>query len=93
MKRNDAAPSAENGREKTHIFDNPANVRRVLVLLYLVCGLLLLADFVLHRHIDHPLEGLPGFYAVYGFLGCVSLVMVAKDLRRLVMRSEDYYDD
>lgn len=78
--------------ETVHVFDKPANVRRVLLLLYAVCTLLLLADFVLHRHIEHPLEGLPGFYAVYGFVGCVSLVIVAKELRRLVMRSEDYYD-
>ena len=42
--------------EKQHMFDNPANVKRVLVLLYAACALLLLADFVLHRHIEHPLE-------------------------------------
>ena len=90
MKKDD---SAQDRVEKTHIFDNPANVRRVLVLLYVVCTLLLLADFVLHRHVEHPLESLPGFYAVYGFVGCVSLVVVAKELRRLVMRPEDYYDD
>ena len=93
MSKNDAAESAGNGADKAHIFDNPANVRRVLVLLYAVCGLLLLADLALHRHVEHPLEGLPGFYAVFGFVGCVSLVVVAKELRRLVMRPEDYYDD
>jgi hypothetical protein len=93
MSRNDSTRSTENEGETVHVFDKPANVRRVLALLYAACALLLLADFVLHRHIDHPLESLPGFYAVYGFLGCVSLVIVAKEMRRLLMRSEDYYDD
>jgi len=92
MKKNDRAMSAELEGETVHVFDKPANVRRVLALLYAACALLLLADFVLHRHIDHPLESLPGFYAVYGFLGCVSLVLVAKELRRLVKRPENYYD-
>jgi hypothetical protein len=93
MNNNDRAKPTETGGETVHVFDKPANVRRALALLYSACTLLLLADFVLHRHIAHPLEGLPGFYAVYGFVGCVSLVIVAKELRKLVMRSEDYYDD
>ncbi len=93
MNEHDAPEPEKTGGEKQHLFDNPANVKRLLVMLYVACALLLLADFVLHRHVEHPLEELPGFYAVYGFVGCVSLVMAAKELRRLVMRPEDYYDD
>ena len=72
---------------------NSGNVKRVLVMLYAVSAILLLADFVLHRHVQHPLEGLPGFYAVYGFVGCVTLVMAAKQRRHWVKRPEEYYDD
>lgn len=79
-------------KEKPHIFDEPRNVRRLLGLLYLACGLLAVADFWIHRHAVHPLEGLPLFYGIYGFVGCVTLVMAAKELRKLVMRREDYYD-
>jgi hypothetical protein len=93
MNEHDIQAPAKNSGEKQHLFDNPANVKRVLVVLYAACALLLLADFVLHRHIEHPLEELPGFYAVYGFVGCVALVVAAKELRRLVMRPEDYYDE
>jgi phosphatidylserine synthase len=89
--KNTVGPANTTG-ETVHFFDKPANVRRVLALLYAVCALLLLADFVLHRHVEHPLEGLPGFYAVFGLVGCVSLVLAAKQLRRWVMRPEDYYD-
>ena len=93
MNEHDAPEPVKPGGDKQHLFDNPANVKRLLVMLYVACALLLLADFALHRHVEHPLEELPGFYAVYGFVGCVSLVMAAKGLRRLVMRPEEYYDD
>jgi len=32
-----------------------------------------------------------GFYALYGFVACVLLVLLAKEMRKLVMRNEDYY--
>jgi hypothetical protein len=32
------------------------------------------------------------FFAVYGFISCVSLIFIAKALRLLVKRKEDYYD-
>jgi hypothetical protein len=53
---------------------------------------LLLLDFVLHRHISHSWEHLPGFYAFYGFVACVLLVLVAKEMRTVLKRREDYYD-
>ena len=40
----------------------------------------------------HPFEGLWGFYAIYGFVACVILVLLAKEMRKLLMRDEDYYD-
>jgi hypothetical protein len=79
-------------RQKIHIFDNPKNIRRVLWGLYIACALTLLGDFVIHRHVSHAWEGLWGFYAVYGFVACVLLVLVAKQMRKVLMRAEDYYD-
>ncbi|MDP7569473.1 MAG: hypothetical protein QF677_06150 [Arenicellales bacterium] len=78
--------------DKVHIFDKPQNVRRVLWALVAVCIATIGADFVYHRHIVHPWEGVWGFYAIYGFVACVVLVLVAKELRKLLMRAEDYYD-
>jgi hypothetical protein len=80
------------GDDKRYIFDEPSNVRRVIRGLVAVCLLLVGLDFVIHRHVSHPWEGMFGFYAVYGFVGCVVLVLLAKGLRRIVMRTEDYYD-
>lgn len=78
--------------EKPHLFDKSQNVKRLLWVLYLVCGVLFAADFVYHRHADHAWEALPGFYAVYGFVACVILVLAAKEMRKVLMRKEDYYD-
>ena len=78
--------------EKTYLFDNPRNVSRLLSGFYVICGALLLADFVVHRHIVHSWEGFPGFYAIFGFVACVMLVLIAKQMRKVLMRKEDYYD-
>lgn len=77
---------------KRHLFDDPRNVRRVVRGLVAACVLLVSLDLVLHRHVDHPWEGLFGFYAIYGFVACVLLVLLAKELRKLVMRDEGYYE-
>lgn len=77
--------------EKRHLFDNPANVKRLLWIFGIVSGLLALADIVIHRHISHPMEGIPFFYPLYGFIACVILVLVAKEMRKVLMRDEDYY--
>jgi len=75
------------------LFDKPRNIRRILILLYACCGILLALDLFIHRHILHPWEQLWGFYPLYGFVGCVVLVLVAKWMRSFLMRPEDYYDE
>ena len=77
--------------EKTYFFDKPENIRKVLRVFYVICALLLLLDVIVHRHVLHPWEWLWGFYPLYGFVGCVVLVLVAKWMRTFLMRSEDYY--
>ena len=78
--------------EKCYLFDDPRNVRRVVRGLVWVCILLIGLDVIVHRHISHPWENLFGFYALYGFVACVLLVLLAKEMRHLVMRDEDYYE-
>ena len=78
---------------KSGYFDKPGNVKKVLRIFYIICIFLLLADFFIHRHVIHNWESLFGFYSVFGFVACVILVLVAKQMRKLVMRNEDYYDE
>ncbi len=88
-----AREPAEHPGEKRHIFDNPKNVKRVIYALYAACALSVVAELFVHRHAENWWEGLFGFYPVYGFVGIVILVLAAKELRKLVRRPEDYYDD
>ena len=78
--------------KKIYLFDRPGAVKAVLFTLYGACGVLLLIDFVIHRHVSHSWERLLGFYSIYGFLGCSAIVIAAKVLRVLVQRDEDYYE-
>ena len=82
----------KNRDDKVYLFDKPENVNRLLRGLYLACGLLFVLDFVIHRHASRVWEGLPGFYATFGFVACVVLVLLAREMRKLLMRREDYYD-
>ena len=79
--------------EPQGFFEKPENIRKMLKVFYVICGLLVVADFIVHRHIYHDWEKIPAFYAIYGFVGCVLLVLVAKEMRKVLMRKEDYYDE
>lgn len=68
------------------------NVNLICYVLYAISALLLLIDPLIHKHGPFAIEHWWGFYGIYGFVGCVFLVLAAKELRKLVMRSEDYYD-
>ena len=72
--------------------DSPKNRWRVQKYFYISLLVLLLVDFFIHKHGHFSWESAPCFYAVYGFIACVSLIFIAKLLRLLVKRKEDYYD-
>ncbi len=81
-----------NEHDKQDFFDKPENISKILKVFYVICGLLVVADFIVHRHVYHTWENMPAFYAIYGFVGCVILVLVAKAMRKVLMKEEDYYD-
>lgn len=79
--------------QKLYLFDKPENVKRLLNGFYVICIILVIADFIIHRHTTMAWENIPAFYAIYGFVACVLLVVLAKNMRKVVMRKEDYYDE
>lgn len=78
--------------EKERFLDRQENVDRLLWGVTIIGVLLLLVDVVYHRHIYHSWEHLWGFYGIFGAVSIVVLVQLAKGLRKLVMRDEDYYE-
>ena len=77
---------------RRHIWDNPRNVNLLFKIFYACCVILVLLDFVIHRHNVHSWENLFAFYPIYGFVGIWILVLIAKQVRRVLMRPEDYYE-
>jgi len=79
--------------EKKYWLDEPRNVTKVFYTLVAVCAALLASDLFYDKHGHYSWEGFFGFHGFYGFFGSVFLVLTAKQLRRLLMRDEDYYDE
>lgn len=79
-------------KKELKIFDKPQNVKRFLGGFYVSLLILLIIDFFVHKHAEFTWEGIPEFYAAYGFVSCVLLIFIAKVLRLLIKRKENYYD-
>jgi hypothetical protein len=61
----------------------------VLAALIVVDGL-----FVSKEHAHTAAEHLPGFWSVFGFIGCVLIIILSKWFGHAgIMTREDYYDE
>lgn len=79
-------------KKENDFFDRPQVIKWILRIFYFCCVLLVIADFAVHRHIYTDIEKVPAFYALYGFIACVVLVLIANQMRKVLMRGEDYYE-
>ncbi len=79
-------------KKELTFLDSARNQKRVRTFFYIALVLLLAIDPFIPKHGHFAWEEVPCFFAAYGFIGCVSLIFVAKGLRALVKKKEDYYD-
>jgi hypothetical protein len=86
------AERPKRGDERRYWLDDPSNVTKIVWILTAACIGLLLADAVYEKHGLFEIEHLFGFYALFGFVAYVGLIFLAKGLRTILMRPEDYYD-
>ena len=77
---------------KKYWLDDPKNVTRIVWTLVAVCVLLLAAGFFIQMHVHYEWEAWPGFFAIFGFVAFAGAVLAGKQLRKILMRKEDYYD-
>ena len=77
---------------KKYWLDEPRNGRKVIGAVFVVCALLFISDAFYHKHSHFAVEDWFGFYAIFGFVMCVLLVLAAKLMRVFLMRDEEYYD-
>jgi hypothetical protein len=70
--------------------------QRTNKLFLFVCAFLLVllaSEFFIHKHTFFKWEEWPWFYAAFGFVAFVVLILTAKYiLRPIIKRREDYYD-
>ena len=72
-------------------------MKRVWVLIFIsVLVIFVLLDLLLvsgHVHIEFPWSRIAGFFSLFGFIGCLAIMAVAKLLGHYwLQRKEDYYD-
>ena len=85
--------------DKKHIFDKKKNIMVLLLVFFSSCVFFFFLDLIFYagladKHAVFEWEDWIGFYPVFGFVGCVILVLVSKYiLRPIVMRDEDHHDD
>ena len=68
------------------------HLRILLRVLVGICSGFAAADLFYTKHVEFGFQSWIAFDAVFGFVACVGLVLIAKQLRRFLMRDEDYYD-
>jgi hypothetical protein len=70
-----------------------AVIRICLAVLALLMALDAIPAIVDKEHAHTPVEHIPTFWAVFGFLGCVILILLSKGFGHMgIMKREDYYD-
>ncbi|HLB38690.1 MAG TPA: hypothetical protein VJL31_19130 [Gemmatimonadales bacterium] len=78
--------------ERPRWLDDPAHVTLIYRALIAACLALVGVGYFVLKGGHFWWEESPGFYGLYGFVSCVLLVALARGVRRLLKRPEDYYD-
>ena len=76
-----------------HWLTRPRTVRRLWQAFIAILALTVLAELAIEAHPHFAVERLFGFNALYGFLACAVLILVAKGIGLVVKRRDTYYDD
>lgn len=79
-------------KKEFNFFDKPKNIRKLWIMLYLVCGLLIIPDLFTHPHAYFGFDSFFGFYALLGFVSCAVLILFSKLLGLVLKVKEGYYD-
>lgn len=76
-----------------HWLVRPATIRILWIVFAIVLALTVVPDLFIDKHASFPIEETFGFYAWFGFLTCVAMVLGAKAMALFLKRKDTYYDD
>lgn len=80
------------------LFENETKAKRLRYTAYGLIVLLLAADVAMylvgyHAHTYFGIEGIPGFYAIFGAFSCWIIIVFSKYIgKKWIQKEEDYYD-
>ena len=69
-------------------------MKRIMVIILIALILSVLSDLLVHGgHGDFVWSGILGFFALFGLIGCVAIVLISKWLGHCwLQRKDDYYE-
>ena len=74
-----------------HWLTRPATIRRLWQAFIAILALTVLAELAIEAHPHFAIERLFGFNALYGFLACAALILLAKAIGLVIKRPDTYY--
>lgn len=75
-----------------HWLVRPGTIRILWIVFIIVLALTVVPDPFIHQHDYFGIEDSFGFFAWFGFLSCVAMVLLAKLMGFVLKRKEEYYD-
>jgi hypothetical protein len=75
-----------------HWLARPSNIRRLWQIFAAILALTVVAQAMIKVKGYFGVDGWFAFAAVYGFLSCAAMVLVAKALGVVLKRRDDYYN-
>ena len=76
-----------------HWLTRPETIRRLWWFSGLVLASTVLAELFVTPEAHFAVERLTGFYALFGFIACVAMILFAKGLGEFLKRPDTYYDE
>jgi hypothetical protein len=81
----------QNGKD-IHWLLRPRTIRGLWIAFVAVLAATVAAGFVVDMHPHFAIERWPAFFAIFGFLACVAMVVGSKLVGMLLKRADTYYD-
>jgi hypothetical protein len=78
---------------KRHWLARPETIRKLWRVFIAVLVVVVLAEFFVRQEAHFAVERIFGFYALFGFVACAVLILLAKGLGVFLKRPDTYYDD
>lgn len=83
----------KNADKPDHWLVRPGTIRRLWQLFIGILMFTLFAQYFVHVHGYFMVDEAPAFYAFFGFVSCLAMVVVAKLLGLLLKRKDTFYDE